>query len=87
MEEKYLIDLMRHLENIAANQKALAENQEKLAQALEQVAENQATLVLGQKVLMGSLGATKSPAEQLDETMKDLEKLRTWCQERKSGNC
>lgn len=77
MEEKYLIDLLRHLENIAANQKSLAENQEKLAQALEQVAENQATLVLGQKVLMKSLATTKSPAEQLSEIMKDLEKLKS----------
>jgi len=72
--EQYLMGLMKHLEQVAENQKILAENQEKLAMALEQMAENQATLVLGQKML---LAATKSPAEQLDEIMKDLEKLRS----------
>lgn len=74
--EKYLIEMMKHLETVAANQKLLAETQEKLAMALEQMAENQATLVLGQKVLMKSLGATKSPADALDEIFKDLEKLQ-----------
>lgn len=74
--EQYLKGLMEHMLQVAENQKILAENQEKLANALSQMAENQATLVLGQKVLMKSLGATKSPADALDEIFKDLEKLQ-----------
>lgn len=77
MEEKYLIGLMRHLENIAANQKALAENQEKLAMALEQVAQNQSKLLLAVLSMMKSLEASQSSADSLDKIFKDLEKLRS----------
>lgn len=77
MEEKYLINLMQHLETVAANQKILAETQEKLAMALEQVAENQSKLVLGQLSIMKSLEASQSPADSLDKIFKDLEKLRS----------
>ena len=52
MEEKYLIGLMQHIETIAANQKILAETQEKLAQALEQVAENQSKMAKAQEAMI-----------------------------------
>ena len=74
MEEKYLINLMRHLENIAANQKILAETQEKLAMALEQVAENQEKLAKAQEAMIET---TKSPAEKLDEIFRDLANLKS----------
>lgn len=50
--EQYLMGLMKHLEQVAENQKILAENQEKLARALEQMAENQSKMAKAQEAMI-----------------------------------